>query len=134
MQKYIVKDVCSKTKASMPIVKPYKLRKYGAWCSYKPKLDRWTISYDLKTLNGFSDKEVVMLAVHEVGHIKTWHSSDRELCEYKAELFALRTVKKYYPKYFTLNLTKAGIKRNRKWYGSAFRRVLKTWEEMGNEI
>lgn len=126
---HIVKDICSKTKTSIPIIKSYKLRHYTAWCSYKEELGKYRISYNSERFNEYSNKSIVMIAVHEVGHIRTF-ASNREDCEYKAELFALKNVKKYYPKYFSLKFTKDTIKQNKKWYTKAFKRTLKTWKTL----
>lgn len=125
----IIKDICSKTKTTIPIIRQYKLRHYTAWCSYKEKIKKYRISYNPERLLKYSNKDIVMIAVHEVGHIRTF-AYDRENSEYKAQLFALKNVKKYYPKYFTLKFVKDTIKKNSNWYHKAFKRVLKSWKKI----
>ena len=125
----IVKEICGKTRTKIPKVVPYKLRTYTAWCTYN------RISYHPIKLSNRSYKYLLYIAAHEIGHIRCWGcwERNRPIAEYKAELFALKTIKKHYPKYFTLSFTKKIIKNPicKKYYKEPFKRALK---EFKNEI
>jgi len=123
--------ICKYEKIKRPIVKPYKLRKYTAWCSWKKKLNNYTISYHPDYLADCNTKEIVEIAAHELGHVKYMHSK-RLISEYKAQLFALKTIYKYFRTDFSLKWTKKVIKSNKRWYGEAFKRALeefKIWKK-----
>jgi len=122
----IVKDLCVKTKTTKPIIAQYRLKKYSGWCSYKKKIKRWRVSYHPGVLTENS-KYIFHLIAHEVGHIEA--KGAREQREFEAELFALRTIKKYYPKYFTLKFTKRIVETMQGVYNRAFKKVLKTIEK-----
>lgn len=122
----IVKDLCAKTKTTKPIIAQYNLRKYSGWCSYKRKIKRWRISYHPKVLIK-SPKYIYHLIAHEIGHIKA--KGTREKKEFMAELFALRIIKRYCPKYFTLKFTKRIAGTRQRIYGRAFKKVLETIEK-----
>lgn len=131
--KKIVEEICRKTRTEIPIVVSYKLKYYSAWCSYKEEFSRWRISYHPERISLITYKQLLHIVAHEIGHIRA-SSGDRKRREYKAELFALKTVKKYYPKYFSVSFTKAMIKNpvNEKYYRELFKKALKdfkNWNE-----
>ena len=119
----IIKDICAKTRTKVPKVVPYKLRIYTAWCNG----DR--ISYHPKRISKYTYQHLLFIAAHELGHIRC-PGRTRPIREYKAELFALKTIKKHYPKYFTLTFTKATIQDpvNEKFYREPFKRALKEFK------
>ena len=120
----IVRDICAKTRTKVPTVVPYKLRIYTAWYNGDNR-----ISYHPIKVICRGSKYLLHIAAHEVGHVRC-KERDRTTGEYKAELFALKTIKKHYPKYFTLKFTKETIKENKKWYGKAFKRALREFERI----
>ena len=58
-----------------------------------------------------------------MGHINNlcWDSTESE---YKAQLFALKTMYKYFPKQFNITFTEHTIKRNKKPHSKGFKRAL----------
>ncbi len=125
-----IKEICKKTKTKLPLIIPHKLKHYTAWCSYKLKLKNYRISYHPDRILNCENKKIIYIAIHEVGHTKT-KISNREKSEYIAELFALRNIKKYYPKYYTFKYTKEMINQNIKWYSEAFKKVIKKIKRKG---
>ncbi|MFX0084343.1 MAG: hypothetical protein ACFFAU_01615 [Candidatus Hodarchaeota archaeon] len=121
-EKYIY-DICGKTRTKMPLIKQYKLRKYAAWC------DGYTrISYHPGEIKRSNKRYLVFIAAHEVGHIRTM-PKDRKEAEYLAELFALKTVWKYYRYLFSFSHTKDIISQNDKLYTESFKKAIKDFKK-----
>lgn len=119
--------ICHYTKTKRPYLRVYKLKHYDAWCSYKPKLNNFLITFNPDRMLEYTTQDIIEIAAHEVGHCrkKYW---DRTKSEYKAQLFALKTIYKYFPEYFSLKFTKQIIKQNHRWYSKAFKQALKEFK------
>lgn len=90
---------------------------------------------------------ILLIAFHELGHLYYMNSygslEEKQYSEYKAELFAFRHIKKYYPEYFkkalktekdvveSWQITKKKT-RKFKYYINAFSKVIKEVEKWKN--
>ena len=121
-------DICGKTRTKIPRIVQYKLRIYAAWC------DGYTrISYNPKEIEECTNKELISIAAHEVGHIRVL-TENRAEAEYGAELFALKVVYRYYPKLFTLYYAKSIAKENDKIYEKPFKDAIRDFERWRKNV
>ena len=121
-ERYIY-DICGKTRTKMPRIVQYKLRVYAAWCDGYSR-----ISYNPKEIEDCTKKELISIAAHELGHMRM-NGKDRYISEYKAELFALKIVYKYYPKLFTLYYAINIGKESGKFYEKPFKEAIRDFKK-----
>jgi len=83
------------------------------------------LTYNAKIINKLSKWMIIHSILHEFGHIKTNARVEWER-EYKAEKFALKAIKKYFPKYYkrSVNYIKRYIGSDMKIYDKAFTKLL----------
>jgi len=131
-------DVCSKTKTKLPLIaKDNRLGKnyLGSMHPAKKKTNGktvWLMRYNEKriTKEKLSKCYIKMFICHEIGHIRTKGKTLEER-EYKAEKFALNTIRKYYPEYYQRALQETRIVAKyayHKVYRVAFAKLLKEIE------
>ena len=84
------------------------------------------LTYNGKILKKLSKQMIIHSILHEFGHIKTDAKSIIER-EYKAEKFALKAIKKYFPKYYnpSIKYIKQFINSGIKIYDKAFSKLVK---------
>lgn len=119
--------ICKQENIKVPIVYPYKLRFYSAWCSYNTRLQNRTIAYMPEIMDEWTISMIIELACHELGHVK-YVVNDRTKSEYLAQLFALKCMHNYFPKQFSYGLTNQAIKMNARWYGDAYKQARKEFK------
>jgi len=92
----------------------------------KTKKYRYIIRYNATMLKTTPKCDIIHAVLHELGHVKTTAklTIDRE---YKAEKFAVKAIKKYYPQYYksVLNYLQIVSKFKDKIYPKAFGKLLK---------
>ena len=132
-QKYFIKIVCKlcgKLKIKSPLLKLD--NRLGKYCSSvtvcehkKTKEKRFIMKYNMTVIEKLDRFEIIHLILHELGHIKTDAKTITER-EYKAERFALKAIKKHYPKQYkrTLRFIEWYVSDNKEVYGKAFKRLL----------
>lgn len=132
-QKYFIKMVCKlcgKLKVKRPLLRLD--NRLGKYCSSittcehrKTKEKRFVMRYNMKVIGKLDKFAIIHIILHELGHIKT---DARRIIEreYKAEKFALKAVKKHYPKHYkrTLKFIEWYVSDNQEIYGKAFKRLL----------
>ena len=113
----IVNYWAKRLRLDVKLIQDNRIRKFCAFVSYRgnPKIGtdrdysityspRTMIDYDYNTFAGLT-----FLALHELGHIKLkalFRNGGRVQAEYRAEMFALRKLKKYYPKMYRYHVTR----------------------------
>jgi len=106
-----LKEVCRKTRTRMPaIAKDNRLGKnYVAsvfsGVSIKTGKITYFMRYNKNLINKMSKANILHVICHEIGHVRTTtfeceHKRNKIEEEYKAERFALRTIKKHFPKQY----------------------------------
>ena len=108
--KFIEKNI-QKYKIKLGIKESIKVRPDGRWLrkvmgAYKEP-NNYLIKYSPKKTNRVSKNYLILVILHELGHIKLRHFEelakgifDMERWEYEAEKFSINLVKKYIPKYY----------------------------------
>ena len=132
-QKYFINTVCKlcgKLKVKRPLLRMD--NRLGQYCSSvttcehkKTKEKRFIMRYNMKVISRLDKFEIIHLILHELGHIKT-DAKNVTQREYKAERFALKAIKKHYPKQYkrTLRFIEWYVSDNKEIYGKAFTRLL----------
>ena len=132
-QKYFIETVCNlcgKLKVKRPLLKVD--NRLGRYCASvttcihtKTKETRFIMRYNMKIIDKLDKWEITHLILHELGHIRTDAKTEEER-EYKAEKFALKATKKYYPKQYkrTLRFIEWYVSDNKEVYRKAFKRLL----------
>ncbi len=125
----VVNKLCGKLKILKPnIYRDNRLKEYVASvesCSCK-ECENVILRYNSKRIKSLDKWELIYTALHELGHIKT-DAPTRVEREYKAEKFAHKAIKKYYPKYYrrVLRYTLWVTEHERGVYRRAYDRLLK---------
>lgn len=124
--------LCGKLKINRPLLmKDNRLGKYymasvGMGEHVKTKEQRYIIRYNAKMLKTTPKADTIHGILHELGHIKTTAEKlvDKE---YKAELFAIKAIKKHYPQHYknAIDYLRTVAKFNDRVYPEAYKRVLK---------
>lgn len=125
----VINKLCGKLKIRKPdIQRDNRLQGYVAsvqQCACKD-CDEVILKYNSKRINALEKWEIIYTALHELGHVKT-DAPTRVEREYKAEKFAHKAIKKYYPKYYRniLRYTLHVAECERGVYKKAYDKVLK---------
>ncbi len=125
----LINKLCGKLKILKPtIYRDNRLQKYvasvsGCGCS---ECGNMILRYNSKRIKRLEKWELIYIALHELGHVKT-DAETREEREYKAEKFAHKAIKKYYSKYYrkVLGYTLWVVEHERGVYKRAYDRLLK---------
>lgn len=94
----LMTDLCKKLKVKAPHVM-YRDNRMGQYvagvieCRYG-----YEFKYNTKRINQLSKFEMLLVILHEIGHMKK--SKTLIAQEYEAEVFAVDTIKKFYPKQY----------------------------------
>jgi len=94
-----VKYWAFKLRVAKPIVKPDKrITFYHAYACPQKNLIRYSVCHTETS----TKEDLIHLALHELGHFKTWSYNDMTQIEreYRAEKFALNVFKKHLPNLF----------------------------------
>lgn len=125
----VVNKLCGKLKILKPtIYRDNRLQTYVAsvgGCSCL-ECQNMILRYNSKRIKRMDKWEIIYTALHELGHVKT-DAKTREEREYKAEKFAHKAIKKYYPRYYrkVLRYTLWVAEHERGVYKRAYDRLLK---------
>jgi len=128
----LVNKLCSKLKIKKPSIYADKLKAGYVACVQSCECNHCNnmiLRYDAKRIKEMDNWELIYIVLHELGHLKT-DGETRIEREYKAEKFAHKAIKKYYPKYYrkVLSYTLKVVDCERGTYRKAYDKVLK---EMG---
>lgn len=125
-------EISKKTRTTSPVVrKDNRLGKnYVAevFSGIHTKTGRKTyfMRYNEKVIKNMSKPDMIHAVCHELGHIKT-SGKNRKEREYRAERFALKIIKKYYPRHYSRAI--AYVKKAQYFmdnvYSNAFKKILK---------
>ncbi len=126
----VVDKLCGKLKIKKPTVCRDNRLKGGYVACVQPcacrTCNNMLLRYNAKRIRRMEKWELIYTALHELGHVKT-DGETREIREYKAERFAHKAIKKYYPRYYrrVLRYTLWVAERERGVYKRAYDKVLK---------
>lgn len=137
-----VKELALKTNVENDIVirQDNRLGRYSACIDIYIYSDNgehvYLLRYNAKKIVTLSKAEILMIALHELGHIKLQHEfnndSSLEKLEYEAEKFAMKNIKKYFPKSYSVILRYLGGYRTHD--NDIYKRAFtKLYEELINE-
>ena len=125
----IIYKFASKCKIKIPyIMKDNRLNMVGVFEAKIKDTNEpvWILKYNSKRVKKLKKWELIHIALHELGHIKTKSTDNISIAEYKAEKFALKAIKKYFPQYTerVLQYLTRFIGDKRKHYREAYERLL----------
>jgi len=137
-EKFFIKTInklTTKLKVCAPIIKTDKrIRYYIAsvtMCRCKINGVKYRcpiLKYNPTKLKTLQKWQLIYTALHELGHIKTI-ASNREDSEYKAEKFAHKAIRKYYPQYLerVIAYTQWVVENGHPIYRRAYKRVIEDY-------
>jgi hypothetical protein len=100
-------------------------RESGMSMTWEYAMRNYVLRYNSEFLSRLAYWEITHCVLHELGHIKKKATGEIQ-SEYRAEKFAIKVIKEYYPSYYkaALNLMKRYVKHKRPIYREAFAKIL----------
>jgi len=100
-EKYFINKVyelCEKTRIKKPhvISRDNRMGQYIAGVTFCSQ--GYEMIYNMKRMKYTTKNLIIMIILHELGHIKKGEGKDKIETEYIAQKFAMNSIKKYYPK------------------------------------
>jgi len=125
----IIYELASKCRVKLPhAMKDNRLNLAGVFKArdINTKKIVWVLKYNVRVIKKLKKWELIHIVLHELGHIKTQGHKSDTISEYKAEKFALKAIKKYYPQYTerVLQYLARFIGDKRKHYREAYEKLL----------